>query len=127
MLYTQGVALGYVLLPLQGVLLKLLTHPPPTIRIITSCPPVDACIVCCRDRSRLSLDVYVSATLCAYRCYTRLLWILPFCVSLRYSVIHSFPQGVDKHCACKLLITCLYTGLYTVFVENYSLYISLLY
>ena len=26
----QGVALGYVLLPLRGVLLRLLTHPPPT-------------------------------------------------------------------------------------------------
>ena len=28
----QGVALGYVLLPLRGVLLRLLTHPPPTVR-----------------------------------------------------------------------------------------------
>ena len=26
----QGVALGYVLLPLRGVLLRLLTQPPPT-------------------------------------------------------------------------------------------------
>ena len=27
----QGVALGYVLLPLRGVLLKLLTYPPPIV------------------------------------------------------------------------------------------------
>ncbi|WP_297153140.1 hypothetical protein, partial [uncultured Prevotella sp.] len=30
----QGVALSYVLLPLRGVLLRLLTHPPP---IVTLC------------------------------------------------------------------------------------------
>lgn len=72
------------------------------------------------------LDMHVSAILCAYGCYTRLLWILPVCVSWCYSVIHIFPQGVDKHCACKLLITCLYTGLCTVFVENYALCISML-
>lgn len=72
------------------------------------------------------LDMHVSAIICAYGCYTRLLLIIPVCVSLRYMVIHSFPQDVDKHYACYLLITCLYTGLCTAFVENYALYISLL-
>ena len=72
------------------------------------------------------LDMHVFPIICAYGCYTRLLWIIPVCVSLRYSVIHSFPQGVDKHYACNLLITCFYTGLCTAFVENYALYISLL-
>lgn len=56
------------------------------------------------------LDMHVSAIICAYGCYTRLLWIIPVCVSLRYRVIHSFSQDVDKHYACNLLITCLYTG-----------------
>lgn len=72
------------------------------------------------------LDMHVSAIICAYGCYTRLLWIIPVCVSLRYRVIHSFPQDVDKHYACNLLITCLYTDLCTAFVENYALCISML-
>lgn len=72
------------------------------------------------------LGMHVSAIICAYGCYTRLLWIIPVCVSLSYRVIHSFPQDVDKHYACILWITCLYTGLCTVCVENYVLCISLL-
>lgn len=59
--------------------------------------------------------------------YTRILLIVPVCVSLDYRVIHSFKQGVDKHYACNVWITSLYTGLYTGIVENYTLCISMLY
>lgn len=59
--------------------------------------------------------------------YTRILLIVPVCVSLDYRVIHSFQQGVDKHYACNVWITSLYTGLYTGIVENYTLCISMLY
>lgn len=58
--------------------------------------------------------------------YTRILLIVPVCVSLDYRVIHSFQQDVDKHYACNVWITSLYTGLYTGIVENYLLCISLL-